>query len=154
MTDKTIRVLYIDDEANNLSSFKASFRKHLNVFTASNPEEAMNILQAEEIHVVITDQYLQDASGVELLESVLAEYPDITRILVTGVADMDDLIAAVNKTHIFAYISKPWDTEVMLSLIKGAHAKYVRTTEQNSLIIHLKRTNEQLEFMLREKLVS
>ncbi len=154
MTDQVIKVLFVDDEVNNLTAFKASFRKHFQVYTAETAEVGMTILDSEDIHVVITDQYLKNTSGVAFLEDVLDHHPDVSRILITGVADMEDLIAAVNRTHIFAYLSKPWDAEVMLSLVRGAHASYMKKREKNSLIVQLQRTNEQLEFMLREKLVS
>lgn len=52
---KMINVLYVDDEKNNLISFKASFRKHFNIFTALSAKEAENILAKENIHVLITD---------------------------------------------------------------------------------------------------
>lgn len=154
MGKKEINVLYIDDERNNLTAFTAAFRTQFNVFTASTTSNGRDILNSEDIHVLITDQYLGGASGIAFLNGIQRTHPDVSRMLLTGQAVMEDLIEAVNKTHIFAYIGKPWDEQMLVSLINAAYEKCMDKREKDSLIINLQRTNEQLEFMLREKLVS
>lgn len=154
MDKKEIRVLYIDDELNNLKSFEANFRKHFKVYTAVDPEKGKAILHKEEINVVITDQYLKGMSGVEFFQSIIEEYPDPIRILLTGYVVIEDIIEAINKTHIFAYVNKPWEVENLAQIIEDAYAVYKRQLEQKNLLVNLQRTNEQLEFMLRQKLVS
>lgn len=151
---KIINVLYVDDEINNLSSFKANFRNEFNVFTVSSPEEGLKVLESNEIHAIITDQYLQGTSGVDFLQSIIEIHPDPMRILLTGYAVIEDIIEAVNKTHIYAYINKPWDKDNLTEVINKAYTVYCKKKEQKNMLVNLQRTNEQLEFMLREKLVS
>ena len=151
---KKINVLYVDDEINNLKTFKANFRNDFNVFIVESPEQGLEVLKNNEIHTVITDQYLKGVSGVDFLQSIIETYPDPMRILLTGYAVIEDIIDAVNKTHIYAYINKPWDKDSLKEVIENAYAVYCRRKEQKNRLVHLQRTNEQLEFMLREKLVS
>ena len=103
-----INILYVDDESNNLVSFKAVFRIKYNIYTAISGEEAISILRNNTINIIITDQRMPHMTGVEFLESILEEFPDPIRILLTGYADMNAVIDAVNKGKIFHYLSKPW----------------------------------------------
>jgi response regulator RpfG family c-di-GMP phosphodiesterase len=152
--NKKINVLYVDDEINNLTTFKANFRNEFNVFTVESPDEGLEILKNNEIHAIITDQYLKGISGVDFLQSIIKQYPDPMRVLLTGYAVIEDIIEAVNKTHIYAYINKPWERENIISVVNNAYAVYCKRKEQKNMLVNLQRTNEQLEFMLREKLVS
>lgn len=146
--------MYVDDEPNNLTAFKASLRKYFDIYTAASAEEGLKVLDSEEIHVLITDQYLPGISGIEFLESVMKSHPEPVRVLLTGYAVLEDLIKAVNKTQIYAYINKPWETEEVIEVIEAGYKVYTKRKQQSNLIINLQRTNEQLEFMLRERLIS
>ena len=111
-TGTKIKVIYVDDEENNLLSFKASFRMKYEVFIAISAKEAITILQQNpEISVIITDQRMPDMTGVEFLESILDIFPDPIRILLTGYADINAVIDAVNKGKIYHYLIKPWKEE-------------------------------------------
>lgn len=154
MSNKKIRVLFVDDEDNNLVAFKAAFRQKYEVFTAASAEEGLKFLDKNDVHIVITDQYLKETSGTEFLMQVMEKHPDTMRVLITGYAVIEDIIEAVNKTHIYAYISKPWEFDEVSEVIEAGYNVYKRRKEQKSLIVNLTRTNEQLEFMLRERLIS
>lgn len=154
MSEQKIKVLYVDDEVNNLVAFKANFRQRYEIFTASSAEEATKILDKEEVHVVITDQRMPGVKGVTFLESILEQYPDPVRMLLTGYSDIEAVIDAINKTHIYKYIMKPWKNEELVEAIEEGYRLYQRNKERKELISKLTRTNEQLEFMLREKLIS
>ncbi|HXS36289.1 MAG TPA: response regulator, partial [Flavipsychrobacter sp.] len=92
MPDKKINILYVDDEMNNLISFKATFRIKYNVFTAESGADAVKILENSEINIIVTDQRMPNMTGVEFLESILGIYPEPIRILLTGYADMNAVI--------------------------------------------------------------
>lgn len=154
MSEQKIRVLYVDDEVNNLVTFKANFRQRFEIFTASSAQEGMDILEKETVHVIITDQRMPGVKGVSFLESILEKYPDPLRMLLTGYSDIEAVIDAVNKTHIYKYITKPWKNEELAEAIEEGYRLYQRNMERKELIAKLTRTNEQLEFMLREKLIS
>jgi response regulator RpfG family c-di-GMP phosphodiesterase len=154
MSDKKINILYIDDEQNNLISFKATFRIKYNVFTAISGEEAKKILEAQSIDIIVTDQRMPGMTGVEFLESILEKYPDPMRILLTGYADMNAVIDAINKGKIFHYLTKPWNEEELDMTIKRAYDVYRLRMDEKELTEKLGVTNEQLEFLLRQQLLS
>ena len=153
MSDK-IRVLYVDDEINNLIGFKGNFRQHYEVFTASSAKEGMEVLEKEEVHVVVADQRMPKVSGVEFLKSIIEKYPEPVRVLLSGYTDMEAVVEAVNKAHIYRHIGKPVKEEEIAEAIDESYRHYSSNREQKELISTLSRANEQLEFMLREKLIS
>jgi response regulator RpfG family c-di-GMP phosphodiesterase len=154
MTNKKINILYVDDEVNNLISFKATFRIKYNVFTAEGGEEAIKLLKENTINVIITDQRMPGMTGVEFLESILQDYPDPMRLLLTGYADMNAVIDAVNKGKIFHYLTKPWNEDELDMTINRAYEVYNKRMEEKELNDKLTISNEQLEFLLRQKLLS
>jgi response regulator RpfG family c-di-GMP phosphodiesterase len=154
MANDKISVLYVDDEQNNLISFKAVFRIKYNVYTAISGEEATKILQNNTINIIITDQRMPQMTGVEFLESILGDYPDPIRILLTGYADMNAVIDAINKGKIFHYLTKPWNEEELDITINRAFDVYKKRMDEKETSEKLTVSNEQLEFLLRQKLLS
>jgi len=154
MSNNKITILYVDDEMNNLISFKAVFRIKYNVLTAISGEEAKKILKNNTVDIIITDQRMPNMTGVEFLESILNEYPDPIRILLTGYADMNAVIDAVNKGKIFHYLTKPWNEEELDMTITRAYDVYKSRMEEKEMTQKLSLSNEQLEFLLRQKLLS
>ena len=116
-----IKVLYIDDEPNNLVGFKATFRFDYIVFIASNIEQAYNHLNANpDIRVIMCDQRMPDKTGSQFFEEMRGQYPLPVRMLITGYADIESVIDAVNKGHIFRYIKKPWtDIDIKSAIEEG-----------------------------------
>ncbi len=151
---KKISVLYVDDEEHNLMSFKATFRIKYKVFTAISGEEAIKIMDSEKIEIIITDQRMPNMTGVQFLESILDRHPDPMRILLTGYADLNAVIDAVNKGKIFHYLTKPWNEEELDSTIQRAFDVYKLRKEEKELTEKLGVTNSQLEFLLRQQLLS
>ena len=154
MTTEKISVLYVDDEENNLISFKATFRLKYKVFIAISGDEAMKMLEANNIEIVITDQRMPNMTGVEFLEKVLVLYPETMRILLTGYADMTAVVDAINKGKIFHYLSKPWDEDELEMTIKRAHETFLEKQKIKNMNENLTNSNDQLEFLLRQKLLS
>lgn len=153
-SDKQINVLYVDDEVHNLNSFKAGFRRLFNVFTAESAEEGRKILESEDIQVIITDQRMPVMTGIEFLESIIPTFPDPIRILLTGYADINAVIDAINKGQVYRYIQKPWMEEDLRINIEKAFEIYLLRRENKELTEKLLIANEQLEFMLRQNLLS
>lgn len=154
MNSDKITVLYVDDEQNNLISFKAAFRIKYNVLTAISGEEAIKILRNNIINIIITDQRMPNMTGVEFLESIIGEYPDPIRILLTGYADMNAVIDAINKGKIFHYLTKPWNEEELDITINRAYDIYKQKIDERETKEKLELSNEQLEFLVRQKLLS
>ncbi|MBC7485224.1 MAG: response regulator [Cytophagaceae bacterium] len=149
-----IHVLYVDDEENNLNAFKASFRRDFKVYTAISADDAKVILAETQIHVLITDQRMPGTTGTELLAQAVKDFPDQTRILLTGFSDIEALKDAINLGQIFCYLQKPWNDEELKQTIKRAYQVYNLKKEKEALTEKLMITNEQLEFYLRQKLLS
>jgi response regulator RpfG family c-di-GMP phosphodiesterase len=149
-----IRILYVDDEENNLNAFKASFRKYYEIFTAISPEIGKTILAENSIQIIITDQRMPGITGVEFLESIIEKYPEPMRILLTGYTDIEALIAAVNKGQIYRYMTKPWNEEELKMFVQQAFEVHQLREENKVLTESLLQANRQLEFLLRQKLLS
>jgi response regulator RpfG family c-di-GMP phosphodiesterase len=154
MLDTKINVLYIDDEENNLISFKAVFRLKYQVFTAIDAEDAMRILETEPVEIIITDQRMPKMTGTEFLEKVLEKFPNPMRILLTGYSDMSAMVEAVNKGKIFHYLTKPWNEEELDLTIKRAFEVYEADRNVREMNEKLAVSNGQLEFLLRQNLLS
>lgn len=154
MAEQKINVLYVDDEENNLISFKANFRIKYQVETAISGNEALEILKNKNIDIIITDQRMPNMTGVEFLENVISKYPEPMRILLTGYADMNAVIEAVNKGKIFHYLTKPWNETEMEETIDRAFEVLSEKRRVKEMNEKLATSNDQLEFMLRQKLLS
>ena len=154
MPENKITVLYLDDEENNLISFKANFRIKYNVLIALSGDEAMKIIETKHVDIIITDQRMPNMTGVEFLEQVLEKTPDPMRILLTGYADMNAVVDAVNKGKIFHYLSKPWNEEELDMTIKRAYEVYEERLKIKEMNEKLVVSNDQFEFLLRQKLLS
>lgn len=150
--DTSINVLYIDDEIHNLNSFKAGFRRLFNVFTAESAAEGLKVLQSEDIHVIITDQRMPVMTGIEFLESIISDYPDPIRILLTGYADINAVIDAINKGQVYRYIQKPWmEDDLRIHIIKAFEIFALRK-ENIELTDKLLVANQKLEELLSQNL--
>jgi len=124
MQDRKTSILYIDDEENNLTSFKASFRRDFDIHITSKADEAVKLLNENDIHLIVADQKMPDISGVEFLELVKSEFPDPIRILLTGYADIEAVIDAINRGQVYRYITKPWDENELRMVFSNAREYY------------------------------
>lgn len=152
--EQKIHVLYVDDEENNLIAFKASFRRDFTIFTAISAAVAKEILAQNDIHILITDQRMPGITDSELLAQAVKDYPDQIRILLTGFSDMEALKDAINLGQIYCYLQKPWNDDELKVTILKAFEIYREKCEKEELTGKLLTSNEQLEFYLRQKLLS
>jgi PAS domain S-box-containing protein len=136
-----VRILYVDDDIENLDSFKAVFRRIYDVSLADSAQQALDILRKRDIQVLITDQRMPGMTGTELLEQVAAQYPDILRYMLTGFSDFDPLVDAINKGKLLGYFSKPIDHEFIKSRIEeGLKRHYLEM--KNHILLEEIRQNE------------
>lgn len=156
--EKKIKILYVDDEENNLFSFKACFRIKYDVYLAISAKVGMEILdQHPDIQVVITDQRMPDTTGVEFLQLLIEKHPNPIRIMLTGFANFADTVDAVNLGKIFGYLNKPWEEKSLGETLEKALAKY---QEEDAIRVKAEQAEEsarlanQMEFILRQELLS
>lgn len=140
----TVRVLYIDDEENNLQAFRASFRRQYEIYTAISAAEGLLILQNIDIHVIIADQKMPNTTGVEFFKSIIETHPDPIRILLTGYTDIEALADAINHGDIYRYITKPWNDLELHNSIKNAYDAYKTKIDLRNKITELEKTNDEL----------
>jgi class 3 adenylate cyclase len=147
---ETYNILYVDDEENNLNSFRAALRRDYNVFTALSGEEGMEILSKNDIHVVITDQRMPHMTGVQFLQRIPGDQDNI-RIILTGFTDMDSIIEAINTGKVYRYIKKPWDKDELKITIDNAVETVMLRRNNKKLIYELQVNNEQLELKVQQR---
>ena len=147
---ETYNILYVDDEENNLNSFRAALRRDYNVFTALSGEEGMEILSKNDIHVVVTDQRMPHMTGVQFLQRIPGDQDNI-RIILTGFTDMESIIEAINTGKIYRYIKKPWDKDELKITIDNAVETVILRRNNKHLIYELQVNNEQLEVKVQQR---
>jgi response regulator RpfG family c-di-GMP phosphodiesterase len=119
-----IKVLYIDDEINNLTAFKASFRRIFEVHLAENADEGLKILNENQIEIILSDQKMPGKTGVDFFEEIKQSHPDPMRILITAYSDIESIIDAINKGSVYRYIAKPWNNYELQLTIENAYQIY------------------------------
>lgn len=144
MSANIVRVLYIDDEENNLHAFKASFRRQYEIYTAISAAEGLKVLQNISVHVILADQKMPGITGVEFFKSITDTYPDPIRILLTGYTDIEALADAINHGDIYRYITKPWNDLELHNSIKNAYDAYKAKIDLRNKVAELEKTNDEL----------
>lgn len=114
------RVLFVDDEERIVNLLKIMFRQTCEVFTATNGHDALNIINNQRIHVIVSDQRMPEMLGIDLLNKVRVCSPNTMRILLTGYADLAAIVSSVNDGEVFRFISKPWDQDELKNLVVEA----------------------------------
>ena len=147
--DKNFSILYVDDEPQNLISFKATFRREYNIHTATNGVDGMEILRKNTIHLIITDQRMPGMTGVQFLEKTIPEFPECIRMVLTGFSDMEAIIDVINNGRIFRYITKPWDETELRMTIENARQLYILQQKNKLLVRELKSKMEEQERTLK-----
>ena len=132
MKEEKPHVLYVDDEPDNLTVFKSTFRRFYKIHTANSALEGIEILKENpQIEVIITDQRMPETTGVEFLEKILPDHPKAARMILTGFSDVEAIIDSINKGQVYRYITKPWNKDELQNTIDNAIQKH-RQNNQNS----------------------
>jgi two-component system, NtrC family, response regulator HupR/HoxA len=122
---ETRTILFVDDEEKILSSLKRGLADEpYNLLFADSGKKALEILEQNEVHVIVTDLSMPNMSGVDLLEAVREKYPHIIRLVLSGANDVKTVFEAINKGVIFRFISKPWNFENELKIILRQAIEY------------------------------
>ncbi|TWT66557.1 response regulator [Allorhodopirellula solitaria] len=130
-------VLIVDDEPDVLFSLKGLLRRDFQVFTAQSGAEAMEVMAEQDVHVIMTDQRMPSMTGTELMGKVRAEHPDAVRIIFTGYADTRAVVDAINSGELYRYISKPWDPDNLIEMLRDAAQKYNESIAESELLDQL-----------------
>lgn len=143
--DEKPSILYVDDERDNLTTFKSVFRRSFDVSVALSGQEGIELMKSKKIELVITDQRMPSMTGVEFLKQTVDDYPDIVRMILTGFSDIKDIIDAINNGKVHAYITKPWHKEELNIAINNALNIVREKKKQSKIIKDLKKEVETLK---------
>ena len=114
------KILFVDDEERVVNLLKIIFRATHEVFTANSGKEALEIIAAHDIQVIVSDQRMPGMLGTELLSTVRKRSPGTMRILLTGYSDLAAIVGSVNDGEIFRFVNKPWNNDEMKAIVGEA----------------------------------
>ncbi|TXG99490.1 MAG: response regulator [Rhodocyclaceae bacterium] len=138
-------LLCVDDEPNILSALRRLLRPHgYQVTIANSGAEALAIMEEQAFDLVISDMRMPEMDGARFLEQVKRRWPDTVRLLLTGYADVTSTVDAINKGEIYRYISKPWDDNELLLIVRQALERKALEREKVRLELLTARQNEEL----------
>ncbi len=146
------KILCVDDEPNVLEGLRRMLQREYDVHLASGPAAALQVLEEKEMDLIISDYRMPQMNGVELLRRIKEDHPDTVRFLLTGYADVDVAIQAINEGGVHYFIRKPSRDEELKFIIRDALEAY-RLRKENRLLAQrlarqckeLTRSNAQLK---------
>ncbi len=147
--DKSIFV--VDDEVNVCKAlFRTLRREGYQVTVANGPEEALALLKTTKVDLVISDHLMPNMSGLELLKMVRNRHPDAMRMMLTGHADMQTAIDAINHGEIYRFLTKPWDDTELKVTVFLAFEQLELERENRRLLAMVRRQQALIDAMERE----
>ena len=125
-------ILCVDDEPNILSALRRLFRPHgYRILTADSGAAGLAVLESEPVDLVISDMRMPQMDGAQFLARVRQRWPGTVRLLLTGYADIQSILDAINQGEIYRYVTKPWDENDIVLVVR--HALERRALEQDKL---------------------
>ena len=124
MSDQNATILIVDDEPDILDTLRLFLEDDYQVLTATSGAEGLELLSQNQVVLIISDQRMPQMKGTEFLERAREVSPDSLRMMLTGFSDYDAIIEAVNRGHIYRYISKPWEPGDLKITIREAVESY------------------------------
>jgi len=145
--DKLGKILIVDDETmvTKTLSMLLGLEGFSNVVGFNNPTDALSHLKENEVDLIISDFIMPQMNGIDFLEHAKKLQKDVSTILLTGYADKENAIRAINEIGIFKYIEKPWDNNNLIINIKNALTQSRLKKELNEKIKELEIANKKLE---------
>ncbi len=115
------RIVLVDDEDMVLTSLNSFLTLETNykVDTFTSAQKALEFIKSNEIDLVISDYLMPEMDGITFLAKVKALRPEVPRIILTGYADKENAIKAINDVGLFQYIEKPWDNDDLLIILRN-----------------------------------
>jgi signal transduction histidine kinase len=122
-------VLYVDDERGNRVVFETSMKAEFNLKVAADPEEALRVLEGNDVAVIVTDMRMPTMSGEELLRIAKERWPQAIRMVVTAYSDIDPILRAINDGLVARYIIKPWVRTELMQVLRWATEAWVMSRD-------------------------
>lgn len=145
MDTKKYTILCVDDEKDILDSLRDTFMDNYNVKIANSGAEALQIFSQEDVAVVISDQRMPQMEGIDLLARITELKPTCKKILLTGYADINAAVGAINKGAVNRYFSKPWDDAELIKAVETLVGKFENETFFEQLIEETRGVKEKVK---------
>ncbi len=145
MSTQKCSLLVVDDEPYLLPPLSAILANDFEVLTADSGETAQRVLAARSIDIILSDQKMPRMTGVQLLEWVRHQSPRTVRLLMTGYAEHEDAVEAINRGQVYYYLLKPWRIEELLQILRNAAEKFQLERRQEDLLEELRQHKAMLE---------
>ncbi len=141
------RIMLVDDEVNILNALERTLARErdFEIETFDNPELALERAREAEFELVLSDYRMPALDGVSLLSAVKLLQPEAMRLILSGYADLEALVAAINRAEIFRFISKPWDSVDLVLAIRQALAHRAVVVENRRLADQVRSQEKELE---------
>lgn len=138
-------VLLVDDDSAILSALQRVLKRTgYRLFVASTPTDALEILTREDIDAVVSDMRMPVMDGAELLQRVRRNWPNISRVLMTGQSDIEQTIRAINEGGVHHYVSKPWQDDELRAVVEQALERSLLYRENERLMAITQSQNARL----------
>ena len=148
--DKPAAILFVDDETNVLKALRRLFHNEAYVaYFASSGAEGLEILRENAVDLIISDMRMPEMNGAEFLSQVFMHWPETIRILLTGYADLQSTIDAVNKGRIYNYCNKPWHDDELKLLVRNALEQKRLREQRDRLSEIVRQQNTALNSMFK-----
>ena len=146
MDNEKATVLFVDDETRVLKSIKRGLiSEPYDCLFALSGMEALEIMASRPVQVIVTDMRMPEMNGLELLREVRKKYPETIRMVLSGYAQTNTVLAAVNEGYVYRYITKPWKLDEDLKAgIEDALEVYRLNREQRQAVVELEKANRRL----------
>ena len=151
MTNTKCSLLVVDDEPYILATLSSLLAENYDVLTADTAEAAQGLFAQRDIDLVLTDQRMPRMSGVQLLEWVRAHHPRTVRLLMTGFAELEEAVEAINRAQVFRYLFKPWRAEELQEVLQSAARTFLLERANEQLLKELRTLNQELEQRVQQR---
>jgi len=129
------KVLLVDDDPALLDAFRRAFRKTHDLHTAISGQDGLKALEKDgPFAVVVSDYQMPGMNGIEFLKVVETEHPEVIRVMLTGNADLQSAVDAVNEGHVFRFLTKPCEAETFAACLKTAFDQYALEQAERTLL--------------------
>ncbi|MBO9467337.1 sigma-54-dependent Fis family transcriptional regulator [Tropicibacter sp. R15_0] len=144
-------ILLVDDEEHSLAAMRLALEDDFDCLTATNAEDATQLMEEHFVQVIFCDQRMPGKSGVEFLTEARDRWPDTVRIIITGYTETNDIIAAINDAGIYQFLTKPWHPDHLLMSAKNAADLFRLTREHDQLALEMRFLSRNMESKVEEQ---
>jgi diguanylate cyclase (GGDEF)-like protein len=144
-------VLVVDDEPYILPTLSALLASMFEVLTADSADAAQQVFATRDVDIILTDQRMPRMTGTQLLEWVREHSPKTVRLLMTGFAELEDAVEAINRGQVYHYLLKPWRAEELQQILRNAAEKFDLERNRDQLLEELRQLNLDLERRVAER---